>query len=154
MANGLVGKPRDSADLLLSALLPYINRLVRFWQLAIQTATPTAQRRFVDTFGRYMNAVVQQAEDRTRHHIRTLDSYLDVRRDTIGAKPSFAILELEMELPDRVFNHPTLENLRLWVIDMLCIGNVRLVFLPELELFDMLMQSGYLLIQRRTSSWR
>jgi hypothetical protein len=29
-----------------------------------------------------------------------------------------------MDLPDDVFNHPTLENLRLWVIDMLCIGNV------------------------------
>jgi len=70
-----------------------------------------------------MYAVVQQAEDRTQNHIRTLDSYLDVRRDTIGAKPSFAILELEMDLPDDVFNHPTLENLRTWVIDMLCIGN-------------------------------
>jgi len=66
---------------------------------------------------------VQQAEDRRQNHIRTLDSYLDVRRDTIGAKPSFAILELDMDLPDDVFNHPTLENLRTWVIDMLCIGN-------------------------------
>lgn len=71
-----------------------------------------------------MDAVVQQAEDRTRHRVRGLDSYLEVRRDTIGAKPSFAILELEMELPDDVFNHPILESLRLWVIDMLCIGNV------------------------------
>jgi len=70
-----------------------------------------------------MDAVVQQAEDRTKHHIRTFDSYLEVRRDTIGAKPSFAILELDMDLPDEVFNHPTLENLRMWVIDMLCIGN-------------------------------
>lgn len=71
-----------------------------------------------------MDAVVQQAADRTQNHIRTLDSYLDVRRETIGAKPSFAILELDMDLPDDVFYHPTLENLRTWVIDMLCIGNV------------------------------
>lgn len=96
----------------------------RFWELAIKTATPTSQRRFLETFGHYMDAVVQQAEDRTRHHIRGLDSYLEVRRDTIGAKPSFAILELEMDLPDDVFSHPLLESLRLWVIDMLCIGNV------------------------------
>lgn len=74
-----------------------------------------------------MQAVVQQAEDRTYNHVRSLDSYLAVRRDTIGAKPSFAILELEMDLPDHVFNHPTLENLRTWVIDMLCIGNVRII---------------------------
>lgn len=71
-----------------------------------------------------MDGVVQQAEDRTHTHMRTIDSYLEVRRDTIGAKPSFAILELEMDLPDEVFNHPVLENLRTWVIDMLCIGNV------------------------------
>lgn len=100
------------------------NNSSRFWELAIKTATPTSQRRFVETFGHYMDAVVQQAEDRTRHRIRGLNSYLEVRRDTIGAKPSFAILELEMELPDDVFNHPILENIRLWVIDMLCIGNV------------------------------
>jgi hypothetical protein len=135
MANGLAEKPHDSADLPPSALLPCINRLARFWELAIQTATATAQRRFVDTFGQYMNAVVQQAEDRTQHHIRSLDSYLDVRRDTIGAKPSFAILELEMDIPDHVFNHPTLENLRLWVIDMLCIGNVRLVLYHSTRTF-------------------
>ena len=96
----------------------------RFWELAIKTASPTSQRRFVQTFGHYLDAVVQQAEDRTRQHIRGLDSYLEVRRDTIGSKPSFAMLELEMELPDDVFNHPILENLRLWVTDMLCIGNV------------------------------
>lgn len=71
-----------------------------------------------------MDAVVQQAEDRTKHRIRTIESYLEVRRDTIGAKPSFALMELELDIPDEVFHHPTLENLRLWVIDMLCIGNV------------------------------
>lgn len=106
------------------AVALFTNRLGRFWELAIQTATPIAQSRFVDTFGQYMDAVVQQAADRTQNHIRTLDSYLDVRRETIGAKPSFAILELDMDLPDDVFYHPTLENLRTWVIDMLCIGNV------------------------------
>lgn len=104
----------------------YTKLRARFWELAIKTATPTAQRRFVENFDLYMDAVVQQAEDRTKNHIRTFESYLEVRRDTIGAKPSFAVLELEMDLPDEVFNHPTLENLRMWVIDMLCIGNVRL----------------------------
>ena len=82
-----------------------------------------------------MNAVVQQAEDRSQKNIRTLDSYLEVRRDTIGAKPSFAILELEMDLPDDVFNHPILEKLRVLVIDMLCIGNVRIKFCaPNFEI--------------------
>ena len=116
-------------------ILPCTYVAVRFWQLAIRTATQTAQKRFVDTFGEYMNAVVQQAEDRSQKNIRTLDSYLEVRRDTIGAKPSFAILELEMDLPDDVFNHPILEKLRVLVIDMLCIGNVRVKFCaPNFEI--------------------
>ena len=87
-------------------------------------ATPTAQRRFIETFDSYMDSVVTQAEDRTKHLIRSIDSYLKVRRETIGAKPSFALMELEMDIPDEVFYHPTLESLRVWVIDMLCIGNV------------------------------
>ena len=113
-ANGWEEKQPGSLHLVSLSLLSNINQSARFWELAIQTATPTAQRRFVDTFGQYMYAVVQQAEDRRHNHIRTLDSYLE-------AKPSFAILELEMDLPDSVFNHPTLENLRTWAIDMICI---------------------------------
>ena len=123
--SGLVGRPLGSRPWKYNIHIKntYDNP-DRFWELAVKTATPTSQRRFIKTFGHYMDAIVQQAKDRTRRHIRGLDSYLEVRRDTIGAKPSFAILELEMDLPDDVFNHPILENLRLWVIDMLCIGNV------------------------------
>ena len=120
--------PLSQSVLFFISILLCIYVSIRFWELAIQTATPTSQRRFVDTFGQYMDSVVQQAEDRDNKHIRTVESYLEVRRDTIGAKPSFALLELEMDLPDDVFNHPTLEKLRMLVVDMLCIGNVRVDF--------------------------
>ena len=74
-----------------------------------------------------MQSVVQQAADRTHAYIRDIDSYLEVRRDTIGAKPSFALLELGMDLPDEVINHPVIKDLSIWVIDMLCLGNVRVL---------------------------
>ncbi|KAF8884017.1 terpenoid synthase [Infundibulicybe gibba] len=95
----------------------------QFWENAIKTATPTSQRRFKNAFQLYTDSVVQQAEDRTRGYIRDIESYFDVRRDTIGAKPSFAICEIHMDLPDYVLTDPTIMKLTSACIDMLIIGN-------------------------------
>jgi hypothetical protein len=89
----------------------------------MKTASATAQRRFADSFQRYTDAVVQQAEDRGDRRIRDIQSYFDVRRDTIGAKPSFAILEVHMTLPDEIFLDQTIGSLTRTCIDMLIIGN-------------------------------
>lgn len=70
----------------------------QFWQLATQSMSTPAQQRFLTTFEEYLNAVVDEAKDRSHHRIRDVRSYLKLRRNTIGAKPSFAILEAGMEL--------------------------------------------------------
>jgi Delta6-protoilludene synthase len=49
---------------------------------------------------------------------------LEVRRDTIGAKPSFAILETAMNLPDEAVRHPDIVELSILSIDMILLGNV------------------------------
>jgi hypothetical protein len=49
---------------------------------------------------------------------------LEVRRDTIGAKPSFAILETAMNLPDEAVYHPDIVELSILTIDMILLGNV------------------------------
>jgi hypothetical protein len=67
---------------------------------------------------------VQQAADRTHKHIRSIDEYLEVRRDTIGAKPSFAILETGLNLPDEAVYHPIIQELSIVTIDMILLGNV------------------------------
>jgi len=67
---------------------------------------------------------VQQAADRTHKHIRTIEEYLEVRRDTIGAKPSFAILETGLNLPDEAVRHPIIDELSILSIDMILLGNV------------------------------
>ncbi|KAJ6555586.1 terpenoid synthase [Mycena vulgaris] len=95
----------------------------RFWVNAMKTATSTSQRRFIDTFQSYMDAVVQQADDRNSSRIRDVDSYFEVRRDTIGAKPSFAICEIHMNLPHAVITHPVVVKLTNLCIDALIIGN-------------------------------
>ncbi|KAK7451208.1 hypothetical protein VKT23_012544 [Stygiomarasmius scandens] len=125
---------REEADIVMDALRdPKKPRPVgewiggevarQFWLNAVRTASPTSQRRFINTFQSYLDAVVQQAEDRTSGHIRDVESYFEVRRDTIGAKPSFAINEIHMNIPDEVIAHPTIVNLSILAIDMLIIGN-------------------------------
>lgn len=96
----------------------------QFWELAIKTASPGSQKRFIETFGTYTQSVVQQAADRTHKHVRTIEEYLEVRRDTIGAKPSFAILETGLEnLTDEAVRHPIINELSILTIDMILLGN-------------------------------
>ena len=71
----------------------------------------------------YMDAVVQEAIDRNENYVRDIDSYFVVRRDTIGAKPSFAICELYLNLPDSLMAHPVIEKLTELCIDLIIIGN-------------------------------
>jgi hypothetical protein len=71
-----------------------------------------------------LHGTAQQAEDRSRSHIRDIASYLEVRRRTIGARPSFNILEMDMDLPDEVKYNPTILELELLAIDLTIIANV------------------------------
>ncbi|KAJ7474115.1 terpenoid synthase [Mycena latifolia] len=125
---------REQADIVMDALRnPYKARAEnewiggevarQFWLNGIRTASHTSQRRFIDTFQSYMDAVVQEADDRNSSRIRDVKSYFEVRRDTIGAKPSFAICELHMNIPDEVITHPVLVKLTNLCIDALIIGN-------------------------------
>ncbi|THH26436.1 hypothetical protein EUX98_g7752 [Antrodiella citrinella] len=95
----------------------------QFWARAIKDASLPAQRRFIATFDTYLESVVQQAADRSDNHVRDVDAYFENRRENIGARPSFAMLELDMELPDEVLEHPAIVALTTHCIDMLILGN-------------------------------
>ncbi|KAK0443682.1 terpenoid synthase [Desarmillaria tabescens] len=94
-----------------------------FWALGIKSASRTSQKRFVECFGHYTDSVVQQAKDRNQCYIRNIQDYFDVRRLTIGAYPSYAMLELGYDLPDEVFHHPTIVALRHMSCDLLIMDN-------------------------------
>ncbi|KAF9058831.1 terpenoid synthase [Rhodocollybia butyracea] len=95
----------------------------QYWEIARKGATPTAQRRFIDTYELYINSVIQQAIDRVDNHIRDVDSYFQVRRDTVGMKPCFAVLEFTMDIPDEVMEHPVIHEFIIGCIDIVIIGN-------------------------------
>ncbi|KAG1886538.1 isoprenoid synthase domain-containing protein [Suillus subluteus] len=130
--NGAVTK--DMADLVIDALnnpqkirpegeciLGEIAR--QFWARTIQTASLSSQRHFLETFTAYLRAVVVEALDREQGHRRSIDDYLKLRRLTIGAKPSFTICEMGMDLSDEIFYHPVIVELAECSTDLIIIGN-------------------------------
>ncbi|KAJ7155535.1 terpenoid synthase [Mycena crocata] len=103
---------------------PIIGEMIRsFWANAINTVGPTAQKRFIEEFEYYTKAVVEQAQDRDRFVFRNLENYMDVRRNNLGAKPAFALLEMDFEMPQHVYDNSALVTLRKCSVDMICLAN-------------------------------
>ncbi|KAL0570241.1 hypothetical protein V5O48_011726 [Marasmius crinis-equi] len=94
-----------------------------FWKNAIKTATPSFQRRFLQTFKDYLDGVVEQAIDRDECRIRDIETYFHIRRKTIGVFPSFAVLEIHMDLPDEVISDPIVGRMMVLAMDMIILGN-------------------------------
>jgi hypothetical protein len=49
---------------------------------------------------------------------------MDIRRNNLGAKPAFALLEMDMEIPQVIYDDARLVALRHWAVDMICLANV------------------------------
>ena len=98
--------------------------MVRFWELAIKTASPSSQRHFLESFTAYLNSVIQQAADRDNDTIRSIESYFENRRENIGARPSYVPMELDLDLPDEVFYHPVIVELSVHIADLIILDNV------------------------------
>lgn len=94
-----------------------------FWLRAIQTASKTSQRIFLSTFEDYMDAVIQEATDRSKGLIRDIESYLAYRRLSAGPYPTFFFLHLDMDIPADVLEHPMIQRLTILAGDMLVILN-------------------------------
>ncbi|KAG6876928.1 hypothetical protein C0992_011332 [Termitomyces sp. T32_za158] len=89
----------------------------------MKCASESARRRFITKFDLYTAAVVQEAYDRAKNHIRGIDDYFLVRRQTIGAMPSFVLLHFELDLPDEVFEDPIIQRLENASADMISLCN-------------------------------
>ncbi|KAG2099848.1 terpenoid synthase [Suillus discolor] len=95
----------------------------QFWARAIQSASLSSQRHFLETFPAYLYAVVAEALDRGQDHRRSLDDYLKLRRKTVGVIPSFPILEMGIDLPDEVLYDPVIMDLAECITDLVLIDN-------------------------------
>ncbi|KAJ3796822.1 terpenoid synthase [Lentinula aff. detonsa] len=79
-----------------------------FWGRCIRNAGPGCQARFKEYFELFFEAVHTQAKARDAGVIPDLESYIDIRRDTSGCKPCWALIEyaLDIDLPDFVVEDP------------------------------------------------
>ena len=105
--------------------------------------------------GAYAQAVLQKAADHRDKHIRSVQEYFVVRREAIGARPAFVLIELDMNLPDEAVHHPVIKEMTILAIDMIILDNVRCVsFYHSVELIGPAPAIGCRFIQRRASARR
>lgn len=83
-----------------------------------------AEKHLINTMQLYVDSVVQQSEDRAHDRVRSIDEYWDMRRHTSGCLPSFALIGLNLDFPDEVHNHPSLQRLRDLALFLIYAGNV------------------------------
>ncbi|KAK6977226.1 terpene cyclase [Favolaschia claudopus] len=87
--------------------------------------------RFILNYDHYAKAVTAQAEDREANTIRTLDSYLAIRRQTGGVMCCFTLHLLCAEVSDEILRDERLQRLEMLGLEMICIGNDILSFNVE-----------------------
>ena len=97
----------------------------RFAERALRSATPEAWAHFVESFTDYLRSVVSEAADRCNGTSRTIDSFIKIRRENNGGRPSLSPCELHLAIPDVVFYHPYVVELRMCIVDMITVVNVR-----------------------------
>ena len=83
-----------------------------------------AIERFISDLDAYAKSIITEAEDRETDHIRTVDEYIALRRDTCGAKPTFSFFALGLSIPDGVFDNPLVISLIENAADLVAITNV------------------------------
>lgn len=97
-----------------------------FWLRATAYVRPDAHclKHFIRDFDTYTEAVVREADDRTKRVYRSFEEYLSIRRDSSGCLPSFGLCEFGLDIPEEAYHHPRMEQLRDQATYLIAIGNV------------------------------
>ena len=90
----------------------------------MQSSCAPAQKRFITSFLEYVYAVIEEASDRERGSIRGVKDYLRLTRLTAGPYPCFFPIEMDLDIPDEVMTHPSIETIRSLAAESLVLGNV------------------------------
>ncbi|KAI0329655.1 terpenoid synthase [Cubamyces sp. BRFM 1775] len=95
----------------------------QFAERAVRNATPEAWAHFVESFTDYVRSVVSEAADRCNGTSRSIDSFIKIRRENNGGRPSLSPCELHLAIPDEAFYHPHIVELRTCIVDMITVVN-------------------------------
>jgi hypothetical protein len=114
----------------------HLTIIIRLSQAVAKIATPIAAKRFVETLIEWFDSCVQQAGERDADFYHSTASYFSHRRANIGTEPSFVIYEFGLTLPDAVWQHPVLVEVRRLVAEMTIYINVSETFFPRAVTLD------------------
>lgn len=95
----------------------------RFGESGVNICDAVTRKNFLSSFHLYLEGVVKEALDRENKSVRDIEDYFNLRRQTIGVTPCFALLTRKMDIPSDILNHPTLEALRVACTDLILIAN-------------------------------
>ncbi|PPQ95114.1 hypothetical protein CVT25_011657 [Psilocybe cyanescens] len=107
----------------------------QFWQRASTLAQPGSAcfDHFIATSESYLRAVALEAEDRAANRVREFDEYFVLRRDTCGARPTLALIEFGLDLPEEVTAHPVIESLTQDAVDLIILVNDMHSYIREIS---------------------
>ncbi|KAG6879127.1 hypothetical protein C0992_005014 [Termitomyces sp. T32_za158] len=100
-----------------------VEALRQLWKLISKCSSAAARGRLMKSLDNFTKAVATQAHDRALDYIRDIDEYLLIRRETIGAKQAFIVLEFELNLPDEVFEDPIIQDFIDACVDLIILSN-------------------------------
>uniref|UniRef100_A0A8H7XMK6 Terpene synthase n=1 Tax=Psilocybe cubensis TaxID=181762 RepID=A0A8H7XMK6_PSICU len=107
----------------------------QFWKRASTLAKPGSPcfAHFIATSERYLRAVSLEAEDRAMHRVRSFDDYFILRRDTCGARPTLALIEFGLDLPEEVTSDPVIQALTQDAVDLIILVNDMHSYIREIS---------------------
>ncbi|KAI0774681.1 terpenoid synthase [Trametes elegans] len=118
-------KPRPTGETILSEIVR------QYAHAFLYSYGPKALVHFLQGFVDFLRSIVSQAEDRSSGAIRSTRDYIEIRRNNSGALPTFLPCELRLRLPDEVFYHPHIVDLRTCIVDLVTTVNDMLSYNRE-----------------------
>ncbi|KAG5726364.1 Germacradienol/germacrene D synthase [Termitomyces sp. T112] len=96
-----------------------------FWAPFIADAVPGVQQRLQTALEHYFEGIQIQAKSRDTSLSPDIESYITVRRNTSGHETCIALIEyaLDIYLPDRVFEHDSIQELNRWTTNFVALSN-------------------------------
>ncbi|KAG1821857.1 isoprenoid synthase domain-containing protein [Suillus subaureus] len=99
--------------------------ILDFRQAVIRSAKPQFFKHFLSSLKGYTKAVAQEAELREAGGVLDLINFVPLRRENSAVRCCFAFIEynLDIELPDAVFDDPIFQSVYFAAVDMVCWTN-------------------------------
>jgi hypothetical protein len=76
-------------------------------------------------FQGFLEGLTEEVHDREHHNIRSIEDYITLRSLTIGMNAPYVMLELGFDLPDEVYCHPVVVELKRLATEMVFLDNVQ-----------------------------